>query len=309
MGLRYPPKRSWFALRQGMRSVLLFAVVSLLLTWSCSAGSSSLAYSDSAWTLVQGQEKAHLFTSGDLLGLSNPRVYTAPGNQEEIFLTEVLPDGTYVPGFTWNSEILGAKPKVWQVNLQSFATESISFEDFQTLASQAQADASEPTSLDQFPTLQLAGKDKLVFTFDSESRNQSGYQIAPDAPLTEELRSPELRVYANQARRYVIALSLSELSIVRQRQYDSRFPSSPLSGFKGWRTEPYYSGTMHLEVFDAAVPQQALIHLSKQFKNWGLLPNLLEFIEVATLPNGGPCLVLNNSLFVTQVKTSGLLIP
>jgi hypothetical protein len=86
---------------RALELVLLLAVMTILLSLSCSSRSGDLVPSGSPFEIVRGREKVHLLTYGKMLGLGDPRVYTTPGNKREIFLTEVLPDYTYAPGFVW----------------------------------------------------------------------------------------------------------------------------------------------------------------------------------------------------------------
>lgn len=260
--------------------VLLFLILSLVLFFYLF--NRDVQPTESSWDVVKGKDKVTKFEVMPWFGPS-PYIYTIPNNKNEVIISPYT--YFYIENWSHNGKKKGQY--VWKLNLDSFTTEPILYENFIALSPQL---SSKPIIL----------TDKLL-------KSQKDYDLAKDTLSGETVI--ETVAFKTNYNKYEIKLSVSDFKKLQRNLLGFGFVNNKI-------IEPNktisYSGEMHLNIYETSDASQPKIRLSKQFNNWSYplrndpknytKPSIIgSFFKIYILPNSRPFFILLSPVYKGRI--------
>jgi hypothetical protein len=237
---------------------------------------------ESSWEVVNGKNKVSEFEVINWFGIP-PRLYSLTNNNKLIIFAPY--SQFYVAPWIPSGKKEGKY--VWKLNLNTFSTEPILYENFLALKAQL------PGQL----TKSLA---ELV-------KQQIQYELVKKAPSGETLI--EVVGFNTNNKNYEIQLSVSDFKSLTRLRFGRDYMDKKS---KGWHTVVYYSGIMHFKIVDLYQPRQPIVELKKTFKDWDYpiksqgqkftKPSVISsFGKLYFLPDSRPCFMLSSPIYQGRI--------
>jgi hypothetical protein len=266
----------------------IFIILGVILSFTLSLGlffsllGADIPAKESSWEVVKGKNKVSDFEVITWFDLP-PRFFSVQTNKKEIFFAPS--SQFYVAPWTPPGKKEGKY--VWKLNLNTFSTEPILYEKFLALKPELPGQLTAPLV-------------ELV-------KQQIKYDLAKKAPSGESVI--EVIGFNTNNKNYEVKLSVSDFKSLKRRRFGTDYMEKK---FKGWHTVIYYSGIMHLQIFDLAKPMQPLVELKKSFKDWDYpiksqgkkftRPSIISsFCKLYFLPDSRPCVMLSSPVYQGRV--------
>ena len=215
--------------------ILLFALPLLLLFYQFSR---PLPAKETAWEIVRGKEKVTHFEFLSWFD-QDARLYTLPTQNNEFVFT---PSSAFYI-FPWSPQGQEEGRYVWQLNLNPLSIQPILHEKFMAL--NAQPPGELPTPID-----------KIL-------HQQIDYEIPKNTPSSEMLM--EIIRFNTSNKTYEAKLWVSDFKRLTRRRFGTEFVNDEP---RGWHTGIYYSGIIHFEISSLSEPNQLIVAIKKEFKDW-----------------------------------------
>jgi hypothetical protein len=229
-----------------------------------------------------------------------PYLYTIPNNKNEVIFAPYT--RFYIEPWTPKGKQEGRY--VWKLNLNSLLTEPILYEKFIYL---------KP----QFYEKSIKLSEKLV-------TQQRGYDLAK-GNFSDDVVIETIAFNA-KGKSYEVKLAVSDFKRLKKPSFSFGFVNKKKSQQDG---TAYYSGTMHLSIYEKSSQLQLLIALNKQFRSWSYPlrndpkrytePSIIaSFSQLYFLPDSRPCFILLSPVYKGRIyedrstvedKTFSLIIP
>jgi hypothetical protein len=194
---------------------------------------------ETPWEIIIGQEKVTRFEFLSWFD-QDARLYTLPAQNYEFVLAPSSP--FYV--FPWSPQGKKAGRYVWQLNLNPLSIQPIIYEDFMALNPQPPGEL--PTQIEKILQQQL------------------DYEIPKNAPSSEMIM--EVTRFNTSNKTYEAKFSVSDFKRLTRQRFGTEFVNNEP---RGWHTGIYYSGIMRFEISSLSKPNQPIVALKKEFKDWG----------------------------------------
>lgn len=167
------------------------------------------------------------------------RLYTLPAQNNEFVFTPSSP--FYI--FPWFPQGKKEGRYVWKLNRNPLSIQSILHDDFMALNPQPPGELPTPI-------------EKIL-------QQQIDYEIPKNAPSSEMIM--EVIRFNTSNKTYEAKLSVSDFKRLTRRRFGTEFVNDEP---RGWHTGIYYSGIMHFEISFLSEPNQPILALKKEFKDW-----------------------------------------
>ena len=192
---------------------------------------------ESNWEIIAGKDKVTRFEFLSWFD-QDARLYTLPTNNEVVF----APSSPFYV-FPWSPPGKKEGRYIFQLNINTLSIQPILYEKFLTL--NAQIPGKLPHRLQEF------------------SQQQLDYEVAKKAPRPKMVM--EVISFSTLDKKYTAKLSVSDFNSLKRRRFGTEFVNNEP---RGWHTNVYYSGIIEFEIFEVSEPNQPIIALKKQFKDW-----------------------------------------
>jgi hypothetical protein len=284
-------------LRSIIFAIFLLLVVSLLLFFYLF--NENIQATEGPWEVAKGKDKVTKFEVMPWFG-PYPYLYTIPNNKNEVIFAPYT--RFYIEPWTPKGKQEGRY--VWKLNLNSLLTEPILYEKFIYL---------KP----QFYEKSIKLSEKLV-------TQQRGYDLAK-GNFSDDVVIETIAFNA-KGKSYEVKLAVSDFKRLKKPSFSFGFVNKKKSQQDG---TAYYSGTMHLSIYEKSSQLQLLIALNKQFRSWSYPlrndpkrytePSIIaSFSQLYFLPDSRPCFILLSPVYKGRIyedrstvedKTFSLIIP
>jgi len=193
---------------------------------------------ESSWELITGKEKVTRFEFLSWFD-QDARLYTLPAQNNEFVFSPSSP--FYV--FPWFPPGKEEGRYVWKLNLNPLSIQPIIYDKFMALNPQPPGEL--PTPIEKILQQQL------------------DYEIPKKAPSSKMIM--EITRFNTSNKTYEAKLSVSDFKRLTRRRFGTEFVNNEP---RGWHTGIYYSGIMRFEISSLSEPNQPIVALKKEFKNW-----------------------------------------
>lgn len=193
---------------------------------------------ESSWEIVTGKDKV---TDFEFLSWfdQDARLYTLPAQNHEF----ILAPSSHFYVFPWSPQGKKEGRYVWQLNLNPLSIQTIIYDDFMALNPQPPGELPTPV-------------EKIL-------QQQLDYEIPKNSPSLEMLI--EVIRFNTSNKTYEAKLWVSDFKRITRRRFGTEFVNNEP---RGWHTGIYYSGIMRFEIFSLSEPNQPIVALKKEFKDW-----------------------------------------
>ncbi|AFZ16197.1 hypothetical protein Mic7113_0267 [Allocoleopsis franciscana PCC 7113] len=215
--------------------ILLLALPFLLFFFQFSR---PLPAKETPWEIITGKEKVTRFEFLSWFD-QDARLYTLPAQNHEFVLTPSSP--FYV--FPWFPQGKEEGRYIWKLNLNPLSIQPILYDEFLVLNPQPPGEL--PTPIEKILQQQL------------------DYEISKNAPSSEMIM--EVIRFNTSKKTYEAKLSVSDFKRLTRRRFGTEFTNDEP---RGWHTGIYYSGIMRFEISSLSEPNQPIVALKKELKNW-----------------------------------------
>lgn len=215
--------------------ILLFALPILLVFYQFSR---PIPASESPWEIVTGKDKITRFEFLSWFD-QDARLYTLPAQNNKFVFT---PSSLFYV-FPWFPPGKKEGRYVWQLNLNPLSIQPILHDELMELNPQPPGEL--PTPIEKILQQQL------------------DYAILKNAPSSEMML--EIIQFNTSKKTYEAKFWVSDFKRLTRRRFGTEFVNDEP---RGWHTGIYYSGIMHFEIFSLSKPNQPLLAIQKQIKDW-----------------------------------------